>query len=486
MKIKTESVSARLRYYGSNSTKKSLDCQVLLEIRNYTKSPIRISAKNSDNTLIHLRAHQMKKGVVVARSDCHLINARLNKLKDRTRYVMQFLKYNKMKLIKPNIEDWLYLKWQDVYSYFTEVEDSEDAEIFFKYLNQSIEESQKETLEKNQFLIDLGEYRATGFIEGLEMHKFENVAKDRIVKNFKKWCTNIGINDYPIVKFDKLQFDSFIRFVIKQPANLTNGKTPKKKADIKYYSVKSIDNLVKEIKIYLKALKNSDYKIDETALDFRLIKGNRSNAHIKFVNNEKDNVFSINAAELLEIRKAVYNTKLPEKLRKAATLFTIQTLLGGLRVSELNAIKKDSFKLVNAKYFCFITTKKTKKMIDSPLHSELLPILQKIKFNIESIRFSDDNYYNEALKELGKVLKFNREIVQLDSRANADTQSVVTEKLYNLLTTRQARKAAITLLFATGKYSLEQIAKMTKHSLAAIQYYVAILTDEKAIMMGGM
>jgi len=125
-------------------------------------------------------------------------------------------------------------------------------------------------------------------------------------------------------------------------------------------------------------------------------------------------------------------------------------------------------------------------MIDSPLHSELLPILQNINFNIDPLKFRTDIDYNAALRELAEKLELNREIVQFDSRANAKTQEVKTEKLYNLFTTRLARKAAITLLFATGKYSLEQISQITKHSMSAIQYYVGNLNDEKTEMMGSL
>lgn len=142
--------------------------------------------------------------------------------------------------------------------------------------------------------------------------------------------------------------------------------------------------------------------------------------------------------------------------------------------------------MINNRYFLFITTKKTKKMIDSPLHSELLPVLQNINFNIDTLKFKSNSDYNLALRELAETLELNREIVQLDSRANANIQDVKTDKLYNLFTTRLARKAAVTLLFATGRYSFEQIAKMTKHSLSAIQYYIAILNDEKAEMMGNL
>jgi len=480
MKSKTELISARLRVYGKNSTKTSDNCQVQLEIRNFTDKPLRISAKDGNLKLLFLKPHQMRKGVCVGRADANLINARLNKLKEQVRYVMQFLQYSNIPINKPTVEDFLYRRYSDVFAFFTEVTDGEDAEQFFIYLNKSAEENQMEALENHKFLASIGEYKATGFMEGLNLHNFETCRKETIIPNFTKWCKSIGIIDYPIIKFDKKVFDSFTRFMIDQPRKRTKaGKE-------EYYSVKTIDNMIKEVRIYLKALKEMDYTIVDSALEFKLVKGNRRNAHIKFINNEKDNVFSITAAELNKVRNSVYDNKLPEKLRRAATLFTLQTLLGGLRVSELNLITKDSFKLVNDRYYCFITTKKTKKMIDSPLHSELLPILEKIDFNIDTLKFRTDIDYRTSLRELAEKLELNRDIVQLDSRANADTQGIKTEKLYNLFTTRLARKAAITLLFATGKYSLEQIAKMTKHSLTAIQYYVAVLTDEKAEMMGSL
>ena len=480
MKIKTQTVSARLRVYGKSSTKISNDCQVQLEIRNYTDTPIRISAKNSDGSLMQLKPHQMKKGVCVSRADANFINARLNKLKERVPYVMQFLKFRSIKVNKPIIEDFLYRKWSDVYSFYTEI-DAEDPQDFFRYLDQSLEENQRESEEHNKFLMSIGSYQATGFMEALNLHNFENCRKETIIPNFSKWCKSIGCNDYPIAKFDKKAFDSFTRFMIEQPK-------ARSKAGIKksYYSVKTISNMIKEVFIFLKALKALDYKIDETALDFKLIKGNRKNAHIKFVNHEKANVWSITASELSKIRASVNNSKLTKDLRHAATLFTIQTLLGGLRISELNLITKDSFKKVNDRYYCFITTKKTKKMIDSPLHSELLPILQGIDFNIEKLKFRTDIDYNTALKQLAVKLKLNREIIQFDSIAKENTQDVKTEKLYNLFTSKLARKAAITLLFANGNYSTEQIAKMTKHSLTAIQYYIAVLTEEKEKMMGSL
>lgn len=305
MKTRTEIISARLRVYGKSSTKISEKCQVLLEIRNYTATPIRISVKDTNLKLMQLKPNQMKKGVCIGRSDAHLINARLNKLKEQLRFVMQFLQYGKIQINKPTIEDYLYRRYSDVYSFFTEVTDGKDAEQFFKYLNQSVEDNQKESLEHNKFMVSLDMYKATGIMEGLNLHNFETCRKETIIPNFKKWCKSIGISDFPIVKFDKKVFDSFTRFMIEQP------QRHKRAGKEEYYSVKTIDNMIKEVRIYLKALKELDYIIDDSALEFKLVKGNRKNAHIKFINNEKDNVFSITAAELDKIRNAVNDNKLP-------------------------------------------------------------------------------------------------------------------------------------------------------------------------------
>ena len=477
MKTSTEKISARLRVYGKNSTKISNDCQVLLEIRNFSDKPIRISAKNSDLSLMQLKPHQMKKGVCGGRSDANLINARLNKLKDRLMYVMQFLQYGNIKIDKPTIEDFLYRRWSEVFHFFSEITDGEDAAHLFTYLNQSKEAAQKEINEENKFLLSIGVYKAFGFMEALNLHNFENCRKETIIPNFTKWCKSIGMKDYLIENFNKNAFDSFTRFMIDQPKIRSKSDTKQ------YYSAKTIDNMVKEVRIFLKALKAIDYKIDSTAFDFKVIKGNRNNAHIQFLNDEKANVWSITVNELAQIRNSVQETKLPERLRKAATLFTIQTLLGGLRISELNKIKQDSFILANGMYYCYTTTKKTKKMLDSPVHPELVPILQGIDFDLSKLKFKTDIDYNAALKELAIKLEFNRDIVLLESKVNKDTQGVHKEKLFNLFTSKVARKAAVTILFSKG-YTLEQIAKMTKHSLSAIQYYVAVLTDERSEMMG--
>ena len=111
MKSKTELISARLRVYGKNSTKISDNCQVQLEIRNFTDKPLRISAKDGNLRLLKLKPQHMRKGLCVGRADANLINARLNKLKEQLRYVMQFLQYSNIPINKPTVEDFLYRKY---------------------------------------------------------------------------------------------------------------------------------------------------------------------------------------------------------------------------------------------------------------------------------------------------------------------------------------------------------------------------------------
>jgi hypothetical protein len=54
-------ITARLRIYGKNSTKISDNCQVQLEIRNFTDKPFRISTKTNDLSLFSLN-HNTEEG----------------------------------------------------------------------------------------------------------------------------------------------------------------------------------------------------------------------------------------------------------------------------------------------------------------------------------------------------------------------------------------------------------------------------------------
>ena len=190
MKQRTEKISARLRNYGKNSTKKSKDCQVELEIRNFTDKPFRINAKHKDNSLMQLKLHQMKKGVCIGRSDANIINARLNKLKERLKFVMEFLVCNKSRfdqpINKPLVEDFLYRKYSEVEYYFTEITDVEDIPNFFDNLFRTKEETQREIEDHKKFLVSINDYQPIGFMDGLKTLNIEQCRKETILPNFEK------------------------------------------------------------------------------------------------------------------------------------------------------------------------------------------------------------------------------------------------------------------------------------------------------------
>jgi integrase len=483
MKTKKELVTPITRKYGKNNLKKT-DHQVLLEIRNFTDNIIRINALNSDLSIMYVKPQNLKKGVCYGQSNSNLINARLNKLRDRTSYVMQFIKYIKLDPKKAVIEDFIYRKWNDVYHFFSEVQTEEDYENFFNYLDISsdklkIENYKIQQKEDNKKLAELGIFEPTGIKEAIEVYQFENLNKkgQYVFNFFNKWFIDLNISDFPIAKFNSVELDNFIRFIISTKKNNLSKKT-----DSDQYSIETVKNCLKQTKILFKNLyeKKLINDIDYISIkDFQLKTGNKRNAHINYVYNHLDNVFSINYDEFETLKHAASNLKLTLNERNTAKLFVIQTLLGGLRVSELRTITKESFQYINDRYYLFITANKTKKMIDSPLHNDLLPILESINFDIKSII---NSMYNEHLKSLAKKLGLNRQIIQKISTANSDEQSIKIYPLYELFTNKLARKALVTLLFNKG-FGLEQIAKITKHSLEAIQYYTAILTDSKAVMI---
>jgi len=493
MKTAKRMISAKLRNYGKNTTKKNLDqSQVMLEIRNYTPQIYRISAKHKNLELLCLKPSQMKKGLCIGRSDSSIINARLEKLKNRLDYVLNFMIYLKYDINKPNIENWLYVRFHDVYHYFTEVEpailwtnedgsqeltNTEDQDQFFDYLSKTPEQlANDRSIEKNR-MYELGINKPIGIIEALQFETLDGVDKNYILNFLRKWLKSINQTDYPISQFDKKMLDQVVNFIVELPKEIKRNKNNKEE----HYAVKTLKNFVKWMKIYFKSLKELDYQINENVFDFKVIAGTKK-GHVPFIQNEQKDVISITKDELKKIKFAMNDKKLSGENRQAATLFVIQTLLGGLRISELNAIKKESFHFVNDTYLVTVQAKKTARTLLNPLSDQLEPILKKIDFDLDKLRFKSDRKYNLALHQLAIDLKFERKIVKYDTSVNLEFQKPEFIELYKVFTNKLARKAAISLLFYEN-YPLDKIAKMTEHSLNAIQSYVAILLDDKAKMM---
>jgi hypothetical protein len=481
MKTAKELITLRFNY---KHTRKDGTLQVLFEIKNFSPAIIRISALNANREIIRLKPNQLTKGQAIGFKEAFVFNQYVDKTKNKIRLSIDFLKFFNLPVTKQNIEKYTYFQFSDVFHFFeNNVAGDEDqikefiTRTFVQTPEQNKTEDQQDLLK--QFELDI--LQPTALLEAMDFYKFENITTHKIRPFVSAYCNSINTTDILIKTFNAQVLENIVNYCIQNP--VAKGK--------KYYAVGSIKGFIKHIKIFFKTLKKEGYDINAASLaeiyDYQLRQSTKSNAQIQYVFDEKQNVFSINYVEFEAIKQGIYNKKLSkvdkEKLEKTRKLFIIETLLGGLRYSELLAITKDSFVQVNGKYFLYLKQGKTGKMIDSPLHNELTEILEAINYNIQELVWFGHNYqYNDSLRLMAELLGLNREIVQLSSNVNQQHPEVQIFKLHELFTSKVARKALVTLLFNKG-YSIEQIATITKHSINAIQHYIAILQNSKAEMI---
>lgn len=467
MNTKKQKITTRLNY---KHQKKDKTFQLLFEIRNYTDKSFRIKVLNSKLELISIKKECLLKDSV---KDPQL-NSYLNKLKNKCKLTLDFLKFSAIPIDSTNLQEWLYYRYSDVQNYFEFVEDEETARMFYELLDKPIEQFQQEETDRKQWEYNHNISRPTGILEAINYYQFENVQQSQILPSLTSYINSIHHNDLSIEGFRQIDFDLFIRYSIRTPYTTDKNNIEQ------YYQVESINIFVKNIKILFKEFKRLGYKINQDVLDFTLVMGTRKNSHIKYKWDNKLNVFAITKHEFETIKNAKFKDK---SLEQAKDLFILQSLLGGLRFSELQMITKDSFKKVNDKFLLILQTKKTAKTIDSPLHSDIIEILEKYDYKINSI-IQPLSSYNRNLKKLAKELNLNRQILQYIPIAKADKPTVEVKELHELFSNKLARKFLVTALFYSNQgYTLEQISTITKHSISSIQYYVATLTDYKENMI---
>ncbi len=490
--MKTAKELITVRFNHKHTTKQGT-MQVLFELRNFHPDHpiIRINCLNSGREIIHLKPEQLKKGIVVDSKDGELLNAYFNKLRNRIRLSIDFLKFFNLPLSKQNIESYTYFKWSDVYHFYENVEDADDAKQYIMdHFIKSESDHQQEILDHEQLVKDINQYsldnkldydRPVAILEAIDFFKWDNVNNTKIVAALRRYAQSKGLKDVLVEKFNADMFDDFITYITKKPFSIKDGVE-------KYYTISTVRSTVKMMKILYKNFKKEGYSIDPAIFDTELRIGKRKNSHIAYNFSETEKVIAINYIELQAIKNGNYVEKLPkiqfDILEKTRKLFLIQTLLGGLRIGELKLITKDSFFKMNNKTYLNLKSPKTSKTIDSPLHDELEPLLQSIKYDVDSLIFfknSNGNYnddkYNVSIRKMAKALGLNREVNDKKPTVNLDHIVPNIKKLHEVITSKFARKALVTLLFNLG-YTIEQISSITNHSSESIRNYIAILMDD--------
>lgn len=114
VRIKQKKITTRLNYNHETDN----GYQVLFEILNYANKNFRIKVLDSSGGIIHLVKNQVKKDRVINHPKDFQVNTYFEKLKHRTKIVLEFLQYVKYPIDKQNVEKYLYKQIGDVYNYF--------------------------------------------------------------------------------------------------------------------------------------------------------------------------------------------------------------------------------------------------------------------------------------------------------------------------------------------------------------------------------
>lgn len=468
MKTKNKKITARLNY---KYLKNDGSMQILFECRNYFESSpiIRISILDNERKIITVSKENINKGII---NNNPKLNIYLEKMKYKLMLTLDYFNYRGLKYDKKEIEKLLYYEFSTVLNFYEFVEDGEDAQLFIQALNST----EKSIEEDKQRMLDLGINKPVGIIKCANYYKFDNAKEvNKIIYPIKSFFKSINQKDVSVQLFDKNFFDKFIRFLI------TNGYEINNKQ--KFLQVSTLQYLIKLFFRFFKNLEDKEYKINQSIYNFKLISGNKQNAHINYIHNDKGNVFALFSDEFETIKNAKFRGENKSEFNRTRDLFIIQVLAGGLRNSELIELKKESFLMINNQLTVILTTKKQAKTLQIPAPKQLQILLEKYKYNIEDLFYKSNGIYNNNLKEMAKYLKLNREILQYENYTNSDKPTHKLFKLHELFSSKLARKTLISILYATGNYQLHQIATITGHSMGAIEFYVSLLTNEKAEMM---
>lgn len=474
---KTRKITTRLNY--RHETKAGL--QLLFEIRNYTANAFRINVYDIKGKIIHLKKDNVVKDRIVNYPRETVLNNYLDVLKEKCKRTLEFLGTTNIEITKKNVEKYLYKNYSDVISYYEfNIEDDEDAALFFGNLNKTPDDYKKEQENERKRLIELGMYEPQLILEILKHHNPPRYGT-KLHSIISFYLKMKGISDIHYSLYNKKLLDDIIKHCI------DNGYQANSSGKIERYRYTTIFNITKMLKKFGKFLTldlglqiNQDYK------DFNVTTGTE-NSHIKYKWNDKNNIFTLYHDEFKKIENADFskvkdkNTR--ERYELAQLMFMVQTYAGGLRISELYEIKKDSFEEINGEMRLLIMSKKTRKPINTPVSDKLLVILKKNKFNLPRFDFEQD--YNDALKEIALYLGLDREILIYDDYAHVDSPKHKKRKLYALFSSKLARKALVSILYNQGE-KIEYISRITNHSKTTIEYYIELEDKHKKKMLDGI
>jgi integrase len=149
-------------------------------------------------------------------------------------------------------------------------------------------------------------------------------------------------------------------------------------------------------------------------------------------------------------------------------------LRGGLRISDLFKIRKESIDDLDNSFFLTLESEKTSKVLQYQLREETVNLLKKYNYNMQLIK--NGQTYNIVLKKLAKHVGLNRKVIQLVGDISSDSIKKETFQIWELFSSKCARKAFISILYNAG-VPVDKIARITRHSSDSINHYISVLEE---------
>jgi len=169
------------------------------------------------------------------------------------------------------------------------------------------------------------------------------------------------------------------------------------------------------------------------------------------------------------------------KLERVRDLFIVGAFTG-LRFSDFTNIRPEHIREIDEVKVIDILTQKTKEQVTIPMHPIVGEIFEKYKKENSVLpRTISNQKMNQYLKELGKLVGFNDEVINYKSVGG---RRVEEKKLkYEMISTHTARRSFATNAFKSG-ISSTSIMKITGHKTeSSFMKYIKVTKEENAVLM---
>ena len=253
------------------------------------------------------------------------------------------------------------------------------------------------------------------------------------------------------ITFEKVNLDFYNDFM----DYLTNEKK---------YSPNTRGKHIQNIKMFLNEATERGIN---TKLDYK-------SKRFKTTSESVENIY-LNETELDTIYEYDFTEK--KKLEQVRDLFIIGCFTG-LRFSDFSQLNLANIVDGHIK----VKTQKTGEMVEIPLHPKVREILKKYESTHKGLpRAISNQKMNEYLKEMGRKVGINDEILQNKVRGSLKAKTTVFK--YDLITTHTARRSFATNLYLSG-FPAISIMKITGHrSERAFMKYIKVSGEENANLL---